>query len=86
MYSSGDHKKAKKGPRMNLPMARNNFYVQEYRDKTWNTKLGKTSPRCSGSSNNLNLQRSRYSRLKYEILTNLNMKNGQNTDLNNQNV
>ena len=33
--------KARKGPRMNLPTARTNFYVQEYRDITSNTKLGK---------------------------------------------
>ena len=32
---------ARKGPRMNLPTARTNFYVQEYRDITWNTTLGK---------------------------------------------
>ena len=49
---------------MNLPRATTNFYVQEYRDITLNTKLGKTSPRCNGSSNNVNLQRSRYARLK----------------------
>ena len=33
--------KAKKWPRMNLPMTRTNLYVQEYRDITLNTKLGK---------------------------------------------
>ena len=39
MYSSGDPYKARIGPRMNLPTARTNVYVQEYRDITWNTKL-----------------------------------------------
>ena len=32
--NSGDPKNARKGPRLNLPMARNDFYVQEYRDIT----------------------------------------------------
>ena len=30
-----------KGQRMNLTMAITNFYVQEYRYITWNTKFGK---------------------------------------------
>ena len=34
MYSSGDPKKARKGPRMNIPTARTNFYVQRY----WETE------------------------------------------------
>ena len=37
----GTPKKPDKGPRMNLPTARTNFYVQEYQDITWNTNLGK---------------------------------------------
>ena len=44
-----------------------------------------TSPRCSGSSNNLNLQRSRYSILKLDI-DKPKYEKWSNTDLNNQNV
>ena len=36
-----NNQNARKGPRMNLPTARTHFYVEEYRDITWNTKLGK---------------------------------------------
>ena len=44
----GTPKKARKGPRMNLPRGTTNFYVQEYWDITLNTKVGKTSLRCNG--------------------------------------
>ena len=32
-----------------------------------NWKVSETSPRCSGSSNNMNLPRSRYARLTWDI-------------------
>ena len=48
-------------------------------------KLKSSSPRCSGWSNNMNLQRSRYARLKWDFELKYE-KWSQNTDLNNQNV
>ena len=50
-----------------------------------NWRKQETKPLCSGPSNNVNLQRSTYARLKWDIY-NLNMKNGQNKELKNQNA
>ena len=42
MQSLGDPRKARKGARMNLHIATTKYYIQEYRDITLNTKLGKS--------------------------------------------
>ena len=47
----GNPKKPEKGQECCVLAARTNFYVQEYRDITWNTKLGKIKTELGKKSN-----------------------------------
>ena len=66
----GTPKKPENGQEFKLPMARTNFYVQEYRDRTLNTKLGKIKTSLTDSEKTDHGQTDGKTGAKFKVLTN----------------